>query len=76
MIAGNATTYVDDIKLYYIDKVGDVNADGEIGIADINALIDIILSTLKTFPTADVNGDSEVNVADINALIDLILSGK
>jgi hypothetical protein len=76
MIAGNAATYVDDIKLYYIDKVGDVNADGEIGIADINALIDVILSTLKTFPTADVNGDSEVNVADINALIDLILSGN
>lgn len=75
MVGGStAATYVDDVTLYYIDMVGDVNADGEIGIADINALIDIILSTLDSFPTADVNGDNEVNVADINALIDIILN--
>jgi hypothetical protein len=75
MIGGStAATYVDDVVLYYIDTVGDVNADGEVGIADINALIDIILTSLESFPTADVNGDNEVNVADINALIDIILN--
>ena len=75
MIGGStAATYVDDVTLYYIDTVGDVNADGEIGIADVNALIDMILSTLEALPTADVNGDNEVNVADINALIDIILN--
>ena len=75
MIGGStAATYVDDVTLYYIDTVGDVNADGEIGIADINSIIDIILSALEAFPTADVNGDNEVNVADINALIDIILN--
>ena len=51
---------------------GDVNGDGEINIADINALIDIILSgEIQT--TADVNGDGEVNIADINSVIDIIL---
>ena len=53
---------------------GDVNSDGEINIADINALIDIILTGAVSNPNADVNGDSEVNIADINAVIDLILT--
>ena len=51
---------------------GDVNDDGEVNIADVNALIDIILGGGNT-PQADVNGDHEVNIADINALIDIIL---
>jgi hypothetical protein len=56
---------------------GDVNGDGEVNIADVNALIDIILGGAvdeDTRSRADVNGDSEVNIADINALIDIILS--
>jgi hypothetical protein len=52
---------------------GDVNGDNEVNIADINALIDLILAG-KTSPTADVNGDNEVNIADINAVIDIILN--
>ena len=52
---------------------GDVNGDSEVNIADINALIDLIL-TSGTNDRADVNGDSEINIADINALIDLILN--
>ena len=53
---------------------GDVNGDGEVNIADINALLDHIL-TGTSVPAADVNCDSEVNIADINAVIDLILAG-
>ena len=52
---------------------GDVNGDGEVNIADINAIIDMILSG-RSDATGDVNGDGEVNIADINAVIDLILS--
>ncbi len=52
---------------------GDVNDDGEVNIADVNALIDMILSG-NTLPGGDVNGDSEVNIADVNAVIDYILS--
>ena len=53
---------------------GDVNGDGEVNIADVNALIDVILSGRTDDMTADVNGDGEVNIADINALIDIILN--
>ncbi len=52
---------------------GDVNGDNEVNIADINALIDFILTGVSN-GDADVNGDGEVNIADINAVIDLILN--
>ena len=55
---------------------GDVNGDGEVNIADINALINIILGNVadaETMLRADVNEDGEINVGDINALVDIIL---
>ena len=54
-------------------KPGDVNGDGEVNIADVNAVIDMIL-TQVTDKTGDVNGDNEVNIADVNSLIDMILN--
>lgn len=59
------------------DLPGDVNRDGEVNVADINALIDIILGGTvdeETDTRADVNRDGEVNIADINAVIDIILN--
>ena len=53
---------------------GDVNGDGEVGIADVNALIDIILGSGNATASADINQDNEVNIADVNALIDIILA--
>ena len=55
---------------------GDVNGDGEVNIADVNTLVDIILGGVaddETKARADVNEDAEINIADINALIDIIL---
>lgn len=57
------------------DLPGDVNHDGEVNIADINTVIDIILGGNvdgQTRERADVNGDGEVNIADVNAIIDII----
>ena len=56
---------------YY--PTGDVNGDGEVNIADINAVINIILGGGAN-DRADVNDDGEVNIADINAIINIILS--
>ena len=53
---------------------GDVNGDGEVNIADINAVIDIILTGSGNALAADVNTDGEVNIADVNTIIDLILA--
>lgn len=52
---------------------GDVNGDNEVNIADINAIINCILSG-NMVNSADVNGDGEVNIADVNVVIDIILS--
>ena len=59
-------------------SAGDVNGDGEINIADINTLIDILLggkADYDTYHRADVNYDAEVNIADVNVLIDYLLGG-
>lgn len=56
---------------------GDVNNDGEVNIADVNTLIDIILGGHfddQTMLRADVNEDGEIGIADINAVIDIILN--
>ena len=53
---------------------GDVNNDGEVNIADVNAVIEMIL-TANPGTAGDVNGDNEVNIADVNAIIDIILGG-
>ena len=54
---------------------GDVNLDGEVSIADVNAVIDVILSGTADAALrsrADVDRDGEVTVADINAVVDII----
>ena len=54
-----------------------MNGDNEVNIADINAIIDIILSgNDDNNRRADVNKDSEINIADVNAIIDIILGGQ
>ena len=55
---------------------GDVNGDGEVNIADVNAVIGAILGGNGYNPAADVKNDGEVNIADINAVIDIILGGS
>lgn len=52
---------------------GDVNGDGVVDIADVNAVIDIILGLQSKKAAADLNGDGAVDVADMNAIIDIIL---
>ena len=52
---------------------GDVNGDGEVNIADVNAIIDVILTGAPN-AGADVNNDGETNIADVNVVIDIILA--
>ncbi len=56
---------------------GDVNGDGEVNIADMNALLGIILGGTADdamMRRADVNEDGEIGIADMNAVLDIILS--
>ena len=62
---------VDDLNP--VSQLGDVNGDHEVNIADINAVIGIILGGNTGSGAADVNGDGEINIADVNAIISIIL---
>ena len=81
--SSRASCYLDDFQLYYDEYwesegiPGDVNGDGEVNIADVNAVIDVILSSAPTadkLSGADVNGDGEVNIADVNMIIEIIIN--
>ena len=58
---------------------GDVNNDTEITIADVTALVNIILGKDNEEPykynhkAADVNGDGAISIADVTALVNKIL---
>ena len=59
-------------------QVGDVNGDGEINIADVNGIIDILLGGFANYDKrhrSDANRDGEINIADVNAVIDVLLGG-
>ena len=78
LATGSAIQYTDycDVRTFvYRDIIqGDVNGDGEVGIADVNAVLDLILTGAAGDARADVNGDGEVGIADVNAVLDLILN--
>ena len=62
------------------DIPGDVNGDGEISVADVNSVIDVVVmggnGGHTRIPAADVNGDGEITIADVNAIIYIILGLK
>ncbi|MBR5727930.1 MAG: dockerin type I repeat-containing protein, partial [Muribaculaceae bacterium] len=61
---------------------GDVNGDGKVDIADVNAVINAMLGKGGLTPSpspggegspADINGDGKVDIADVNAVINIML---
>ncbi len=72
------TNDYDPVKLFL---VGDVNRDGAVSIADVTALVNIILGKAKypddndkyDFEAANVNGDKTISIADVTALVNIIL---
>lgn len=58
-------------------QLGDVNNDGEITIADVTALVNIVLGKdtegLYNHLAADVNQDDDITIADVTALVNRLL---
>ena len=83
LIEASSTTWfeIDDFRLSRFDDfvLGDVNRDGFITIADVTALVNIILGKDNVEPflynhaAADVNQDNSITIADVTALVNLIL---
>ncbi|MBR1552218.1 MAG: leucine-rich repeat protein [Muribaculaceae bacterium] len=56
--------------------VGDVNGDGEVSLADVTALVALVLGEQMPpdyIGRADVNGDGEASVADVTNLTTLVM---
>lgn len=53
--------------------IGDVNKDGIVSIADVTALVNIILGRGFDPENADVNADGAITIADVTALVNIIL---
>ena len=71
--ASNYHTYTIQFKTQPQYQRGDVNKDGEVSIADVTALVNIILGKAEENELADVNEDGEVSIADVTALVNIIL---
>ena len=75
------TTGQQDVQLYKeLEKEisvvlrGDVNGDGQVTIADVTALVNIILGSQGgDTSVADLNGDSQITIADVTSLVNIIL---
>lgn len=70
---------VDPHKVIKAATRGDVNNDGAVTIADVTALVNIILGNAQdTTPEgedniADINHDGNVTIADVTTLVNIIL---
>ena len=53
--------------------IGDVDGDGNVGISDVTALIDYLLSGEVAPEAADVDENGRVDIADVTTLIDILL---
>lgn len=78
----NDWTIFDNFRLSYLGPdyiIGDVNNDKQITIADVTALVNIILGKDSVEPylynhkAADVNTDKGISIADVTALVNIIL---
>lgn len=67
------TASLDDISDVNPGIQGDVTGDGEVDIADVNAIINVMLGKADETPVADVTGDGQVDIADVNAVINIML---
>ena len=70
---------VDNLTIHSIQKRGDVDADGNVNISDVTALIDYLLSGNASgivLANADCDLDGNVNISDVTTLIDYLLSGS
>ena len=53
--------------------LGDINGDGLVDIADVNAIINMMLGRIPSTVAGDVTGDGYVDIADVNIIINLML---
>ena len=59
-----------------LDMAGDVNGDLSADIADVNAVINVMLGSQPMTDMADQNGSGTVDISDVNRIINLMLGKR
>ena len=70
---------VADITDQFAYVRGDLNRDGELSVADVTTLVDMLIRGNyddEEIQIGDLNNDLELSVADVTTLIDILISGK
>ena len=53
--------------------IGDINGDNEVGIDDVNMVINMMLGKVDKTAAADLTADGEVGIDDVNMIINIML---
>ena len=73
----NAACYIINATVAASSRVGDVNDDGVVDIADVTDLIARVLGNGQVIESrADINGDNMVDVGDVTELIGIVLGNN
>ena len=59
--------------VYGFNRRGDMDGDGQVDIADVNAIINMMLGKVLVNPAADLTNDSQVDISDVNYVINIML---
>ena len=62
-----------DLRVKSGGVAGDVTGDGNVDIADVNAIINMMLGKKPQTAAGDATGDGNVDIADVNAVINIML---
>ena len=80
LVGNEVFMFSEDYNPILLTLKGDVNRDGSITIADVTALVNIILGKATEgdthnydFEAAHVNADEDITIADVTALVNIIL---
>ena len=64
-----------EVRVGILLPLHDVDGDGQVNIADVTALIDMLLQPKMIMQNQhDIDGSGQLNIADVTALIDHILN--
>jgi hypothetical protein len=80
LVGNEVFMFSEDFNPILLTLKGDVNRDGKVSVADVTALVNIILGKATEgdthnydFEAAHVNADEDITIADVTALVNIIL---
>ena len=76
--SGTSYTVNTDVSLTArFNRIGDINLDGKVDIADVTTMVDIVLNKgTDEHNNADLNGSGSVTIEDVTILVNIILSNN